>query len=139
MVDKEDGTIVETSLREMEEELGIPPGDLTLRYPVQTYSAQLYLWLTAFTDTFTNMIYSMTKIDHVTTTMTDWLTGCWLLGSLEKTEVLGVLRCNWDEVSNMTGIAVTPVIGFIGDLEVGDTHVWLGRTIFDWVIGLIIG
>ena len=42
-MDKEDGTIVETSLREMEEELGIPPGDLTLRYPVQTYSAQLYL------------------------------------------------------------------------------------------------
>jgi len=27
MVDKEDGTIVETSLREMEEELGIPPGE----------------------------------------------------------------------------------------------------------------
>ena len=30
MVDKEDGTIIETSLREMEEELGIPPGDHTL-------------------------------------------------------------------------------------------------------------
>lgn len=57
MVDKQDGTIIETSLREMQEELGIPP---------------------------------------------------------EKTEVLGVLRCNWDEVSNMTGIAVTPVVGFIG-------------------------
>ena len=27
MVDKEDGTIIETSLREMEEELGIPPGE----------------------------------------------------------------------------------------------------------------
>ena len=29
MVDKEDGTIIETSLREMEEELGIPPGNHT--------------------------------------------------------------------------------------------------------------
>ena len=40
----------------------------------------------------------------------------------EKTEVLGVLRCNWDEVSNMTGIAVTPVIGFIGDLDELSPH-----------------
>jgi nudix motif 8 len=47
-----DATIIQTSLREMEEELGIPP---------------------------------------------------------EKAEVLGVLRCNWDEVANMTGISVTPV------------------------------
>jgi hypothetical protein len=52
-----DATIIQTSLREMEEELGIPP---------------------------------------------------------EKAEVLGVLRCNWDEVANMTGISVTPVVGYIG-------------------------
>ena len=35
---------------------------------------------------------------------------------------MGVLRCNWDEVSNMTGIAVTPVIGFIGDLDELSPH-----------------
>jgi len=55
-----DATIIQTSLREMEEELGIPP---------------------------------------------------------EKVEVLGILRCNWNEVASMTGIAVTPVVGFIGDLK----------------------
>mmetsp|Transcript_27862 Transcript_27862/g.26704 ORF Transcript_27862/g.26704 Transcript_27862/m.26704 type:complete len:342 (+) Transcript_27862:175-1200(+) len=55
-----DATIIQTSLREMEEELGIPP---------------------------------------------------------EKAEVLGVLRCNWDEVENMTGISVTPVVGYIGEFN----------------------
>jgi len=55
-----DSTIIQTSLREMEEELGIPR---------------------------------------------------------EKIEVLGILRCNWNEVASMTGIAVTPVIGFIGELN----------------------
>ncbi len=54
-----DATIIQTSLRELEEELGI-------------------------------------SSSHV--------------------EVLGILRCNWTEVANMTGIAVTPVVGFIGDL-----------------------
>lgn len=53
-----DRTIIQTSLREMEEEMGIPK---------------------------------------------------------EKVEVLGVLRCNWHEVASMTGIAVTPVVGFIGE------------------------
>eukprot|EP01035_Chromulina_nebulosa_P017824 gene17824-23435_t len=53
-----DATIIQTSLRELEEELGIPQ---------------------------------------------------------EKTEVLGILRCNWNEVASMTGIAVTPVVGFIGE------------------------
>ena len=47
-----DATVIQTSLREMEEELGIPA---------------------------------------------------------EKAEVLGILRCNWDEVANMTGVSVTPV------------------------------
>lgn len=55
-----DASIVQTSLREMEEELGIPK---------------------------------------------------------EKIEVLGILRCNWNEVANMTGIAVTPVVGFIGEIN----------------------
>lgn len=55
-----DSTIIQTSLREMEEELGVPR---------------------------------------------------------EKIEVLGILRCNWNEVASMTGIAVTPVIGFIGELN----------------------
>jgi nudix motif 8 len=55
-----DATIIQTSLREMEEELGIPK---------------------------------------------------------EKIEVLGILRCNWNEVASMTGIAVTPVVGFIGELS----------------------
>ncbi len=34
----------------------------------------------------------------------------------EKIEVLGILRCNWNEVASMTGIDVTPVVGFIGEL-----------------------
>lgn len=32
-------------------------------------------------------------------------------------DVLGILRCNWSEVEHMTGIAVTPVIGFLGELN----------------------
>ena len=55
-----DNTIIQTSLRELEEELGIPSS---------------------------------------------------------KTEVLGILRCNWNEVASMTGIAVTPVVGYIGELN----------------------
>jgi nudix motif 8 len=31
--------------------------------------------------------------------------------------ILGVLRCNWCEVSHLTGVSVTPVVGFIGDIE----------------------
>ena len=54
-----DATIIQTSLREMQEELGIPS---------------------------------------------------------EQTEVLGILRCKWSEVAGMTGVAVTPVVGFIGEL-----------------------
>lgn len=30
---------------------------------------------------------------------------------------LGVLRCDWSEVAAITGIAVTPVVGYIGKLE----------------------
>ena len=55
-----DATIIQTSLREMEEELGI---------------------------------------------------------AVEKTEVLGILRCKWSEVAGMTGVAVTPVIGYVGELN----------------------
>ena len=35
----------------------------------------------------------------------------------DKVVVLGVLRCDWTEVQNMTGIAVTPVVGFLGELS----------------------
>lgn len=55
-----DGTIIQTSLREMEEEIGISP---------------------------------------------------------QMVEVLGILRCDWTEVASMTGISVTPVIGFVGDMS----------------------
>lgn len=34
-----------------------------------------------------------------------------------NTHILGVLRCNWAEVSHLTGVSVTPVIGYIGDIE----------------------
>jgi len=55
-----DSTIIQTSLREMYEELGIPP---------------------------------------------------------QAIDVLGILRCDWGEVASMTGIAVTPVVGFIGEIN----------------------
>jgi nudix motif 8 len=58
--DAVDSTIIQTSLREMEEEIGIAP---------------------------------------------------------QSTEVLGILRCNWEEVATMTGVSVTPVVGYIGDLK----------------------
>jgi len=32
-------------------------------------------------------------------------------------KVLGILRCDWNEVTSITGIAVTPIVGFLGDLE----------------------
>ena len=35
----------------------------------------------------------------------------------ERTEVLGILRCKWSEVAGLTGVAVTPVIGYIGELN----------------------
>eukprot|EP00607_Mallomonas_marina_P002919 CAMPEP_0182429570 /NCGR_PEP_ID=MMETSP1167-20130531/30940_1 /TAXON_ID=2988 /ORGANISM="Mallomonas Sp, Strain CCMP3275" /LENGTH=140 /DNA_ID=CAMNT_0024613429 /DNA_START=140 /DNA_END=559 /DNA_ORIENTATION=- len=55
-----DSTIIQTSLREMYEELAIPP---------------------------------------------------------ERADILGILRCNWGEVTSITGISVTPVVGFIGELS----------------------
>lgn len=36
----------------------------------------------------------------------------------DTTKVLGVLRCNWGEVHHLVGIAVTPVVCFLG--EIGD-------------------
>jgi len=35
----------------------------------------------------------------------------------DKIEVLGILRCDWGEVASMTGVAVTPVVGFLGELN----------------------
>ena len=34
--------------------------------------------------------------------------------------VLGVLRCNWGEVHHLVGVAVTPVVCYIGELD--DCH-----------------
>jgi nudix motif 8 len=36
---------------------------------------------------------------------------------IERIDVLGVLRCDWDEVEEITGVAVTPVVGWLGDLK----------------------
>jgi len=35
----------------------------------------------------------------------------------QNVNILGILRCNWSEVTAITGVAVTPVVGFIGELE----------------------
>ncbi|KAF1327311.1 Nudix hydrolase 3, partial [Globisporangium splendens] len=35
----------------------------------------------------------------------------------EVVQVLGVLRCDWSSVTSITGIAVTPVVGFIGEMS----------------------
>ena len=34
--------------------------------------------------------------------------------------VLGILRCHWGEVAQLTGVAVTPLVCYIG--EIGDAH-----------------
>ncbi|GMH73736.1 hypothetical protein TrST_g13789 [Triparma strigata] len=34
-----------------------------------------------------------------------------------RTVILGILRCNWSEVMGITGIAVTPVVGYLGELD----------------------
>jgi nudix motif 8 len=60
MVDEDDSQIIDTSIREMEEEIGV---------------------------------------------------------SADSVDILGVLRCDWTEVSSLTGVSVTPVVGFIGDYE----------------------
>jgi len=33
--------------------------------------------------------------------------------------VLGILRCNWGEVEDITGVAVTPVVGYVGEVGRG--------------------
>lgn len=38
------------------------------------------------------------------------------LGSSKDFTVLGVLRCNWGEVHHLVGLAVTPLVCFVGDL-----------------------
>jgi nudix motif 8 len=37
----------------------------------------------------------------------------------ENVTVLGTLRCNWSEVARITGVAVTPVVCFVGELGDG--------------------
>ncbi|CAM9896971.1 unnamed protein product [Phaeothamnion confervicola] len=42
------------------------------------------------------------------------------IGSFEDVDVVGVLRCDWGEVASHTqGVAVTPVVGFLGDVAKG--------------------
>lgn len=36
---------------------------------------------------------------------------------MRKVDVLGVLRCDWAEVASLIGVAVTPVVGFLGNLS----------------------
>jgi nudix motif 8 len=35
----------------------------------------------------------------------------------EAVQVLGILRCDWSSVTSITGIAVTPVVGFVGEMS----------------------
>lgn len=42
------------------------------------------------------------------------------LGNSKDFTVLGVLRCNWGEVHHLVGLAVTPVVCFVGDLTHAD-------------------
>ena len=35
-----------------------------------------------------------------------------------EVNILGILRCNWSEVTAITGVAVTPVVGFVGELDI---------------------
>ncbi|CAN0120398.1 unnamed protein product [Pylaiella littoralis] len=40
------------------------------------------------------------------------------IGILESSvDVLGVLRCDWAELASLIGVAVTPVVGFLGNLS----------------------
>lgn len=39
-----------------------------------------------------------------------------------KVDVLGVLRCDWSEVASLIGVAVTPVVGFLGNLSREQIH-----------------
>ncbi|CAN0477690.1 unnamed protein product [Ectocarpus sp. 12 AP-2014] len=45
------------------------------------------------------------------------------IGILESSvDVLGVLRCDWSEVASLIGVAVTPVVGFLGNLSLEQIH-----------------
>ncbi|CAM9778543.1 unnamed protein product [Chrysoparadoxa australica] len=39
-----------------------------------------------------------------------------------RVEVLGVLRCDWSEVASLVGVAVTPVVGFVGEINGDNLH-----------------
>lgn len=34
-----------------------------------------------------------------------------------QVQVLGILRCDWSKVASLTGIAVTPVVGYVGEIR----------------------
>lgn len=35
---------------------------------------------------------------------------------------MGVLRCDWAEVASLVGVAVTPVVGFLGNISREQMH-----------------
>nr|CCA17239.1 conserved hypothetical protein [Albugo laibachii Nc14] len=35
----------------------------------------------------------------------------------DRIHVLGILRCDWSNVASITGVAVTPVVGYAGDID----------------------
>jgi len=84
----DDKSIIETSLREMAEEIGVG-GDNKIGGEGDVVGAEVN-------------------------------------ADSNKVVVLGVLRCNWGEVAQITGIAVTPVVCYIGDIgDVGNHNVRL--------------
>ena len=60
MVDDNDDSVIDTALRELQEEIGIPRAQV---------------------------------------------------------QVLGILRCDWGEIQSITGVAVTPIVGFLGNVD----------------------
>jgi len=42
--------------------------------------------------------------------------------NMNNVEVLGVLRCNWGEVHHLVGVAVTPVVCYLGEIPEDLSH-----------------
>lgn len=92
----DDKSIIETSLREMAEEIGVG-GDFN---------------------------GNGAKNGNVASTL-DATGDVDVDAESNKVVVLGVLRCNWGEVAQITGIAVTPVVCYIGDIGEGNVQLRL--------------
>ena len=41
----------------------------------------------------------------------------------KKVQVLGILRCEWSKVQALTGVAVTPVVGYMGELSASQLNI----------------